>query len=230
MNKKDSSIPETVGIIMDGNRRYAKEKGLPVAMGHRTGFNKLKEVLDWSKELGVKYVIAYALSTENWKRDKTEVGALLDLFRFAVKEAEKSLKKSVRQIRFIGEISRFPDDLAQSMLDAEKKIGDPNGIDLYLAVSYGGRGEIIDAIKKLNPEEKEELSEESFSKKLLTSSIPDPDIILRTGGEMRLSNFLLWQSAYSELFFVKTLWPAFTKDEFAGILEEYGRRKRNFGK
>lgn len=230
MSKSNNVIPETIGIIMDGNRRYAKEKGFPISVGHFQGFQKLKEVLRWSSEKNIKHVIAYAFSTENWKRDPSEVDALMNLFRSAISELNNSFKKTVRRIHFIGDIKKFPKDLYQSMKDVEKKEGDKDGIELHLAVSYGGRSEIVEAIKNIKKSDLSKVDELYISKKLYTGKIPDPDLILRTGGEVRLSNFLLWQSAYSELFFINTLWPAFTKAEFASILDEYGRRKRNFGK
>lgn len=227
MNER--KVPETIGIIMDGNRRFARAKGVPVILGHRAGFEKLKEVTLWAREAGVKRVIAYTLSTENWKREKEEVSNLLNLFRFAISKVSQILRKGVKRIRFIGNLKMFPNDLHLSMLKAEKMVGKNDGVELILAVSYGGRDEIVSAVKKIKKSEIENLCEETFSKKLFTSDLPDPELILRTGGEVRLSNFLLWQSAYSELFFSKTLWPAFTKREFVAILDEYGRRKRNFG-
>lgn len=224
------NTPETIGIIMDGNRRFARARNLPIALGHRAGFEKLKDVVVWASERGVKRIVAYALSTENWKRDKEEIDNLLNLFRYALSKTESILRRGVKKISFMGNLRMFPDDIYNSMKKVEEKKGVGDGLELVLAVSYGGRSEIVEAVKKLSLRDRKNLSEDILSRNLYTKNFSDPDLILRTGGEMRLSNFLLWQSAYAELFFSKTLWPAFTKSEFVAILDEYGRRKRNFGR
>lgn len=217
-----------IGIIMDGNRRYAKERGLPTLAGHKAGYDKLREVVRWAHEAGVKYLIAYAFSTENWKREKEEVGYLMDLFRFALKNELAELKKERISVRFIGERTRLPKDIQTEMVRVEEatKGGE---VTLVLAVSYGGRQEIIDAVKNASVAGVA-VTEETFSDFLYTKGMPDPDLVIRTSGEQRISNFLLWQMAYSELFFTKTYWPALTKEEFLGILQEFSMRERRLGK
>jgi undecaprenyl diphosphate synthase len=217
---------KTIGVIMDGNRRFAKEKGMLVSWGHKEGFEKFKEVVKWSNDVGVEHLIAYCFSSENWKRSEDEVNDLMQLFKEALEQLDE-VKESGR-IDWIGDISRFPKDIQDGLISKKEATKDKSGISVHLALSYGGRDEIIRAIQKAK-ENKVELTENNFQTFLDTANVPDPDIIIRTGGEMRLSNFLLWQGAYSELFFTKTLWPAFTKEEFVSILEEYGKRTRRFG-
>lgn len=220
----------TVGIIMDGNRRWAKGRGLPTLEGHRVGLNeKLRDVLLWCKEFGVANVMVYAFSTENWNRTKEEVIYLMDLFRCMITEmVAESLEKDTRLI-FIGERDRLDKDIITMMEDAEEDTRKCASFTLGIALSYGGRTEIIDAIHRIPKERIDTITEEEFSTMLWTHDIPDPDLIIRTSGEERLSNFLPWQSAYSELFFVKTLWPDFTREEFKRILDEYAKRQRRFG-
>ncbi len=216
---------------MDGNRRWAKEQELPTNEGHRRGYEKLKEVMVWSREAGIPHVIIYGFSTENWQRSETEVGYLMHIFRFILEnEIGKMLEERMR-VRFIGDLSRFSEDIQQMMRRMETESeGKEHDCTLHLAMSYGGRAEIVAAANALVREGKTTISEENFSQALWTKGIPDPDLIVRTGGEKRLSNFLPWQSVYSELFFVDTKWPAFTKDEFERILTEYSVRERRRGK
>lgn len=223
------SICNCIGVIMDGNRRWAKENSLPSLEGHRRGYAKLKEFLGWAKESQIKVVIAFALSTENWKRTREEVGYLMDLFRYALGHEIDSLIKENTKLVFIGDKSAFPDDIQKLMNDAEEKTKNFPGTILAIAASYGGRQEILEAAKKL-AEKVATITEESFAKALYTHDLADPDIILRTGGEERLSGFLTWQSVYSELFFTKTLWPDISREEFQKILAGFEARKRNFGK
>ncbi len=222
-------IPRSIGIIMDGNRRWAKGKGLPTLEGHRVGYEKLRDVLLWSKEFGVANVMVYAFSTENWNRTKEEVSYLMDLFRYIITEmVTESLKKDTRLI-FLGERSRLDTDIIAMMNDAEERTRHCSSLTLGIALSYGGRTEIIDAIRRIPKDRLVTLTEEEFAALLWTHEIPDPDLVIRTSGEERLSNFLTWQSAYSELFFVKTLWPDFTREDFKRILDEYAKRQRRFG-
>lgn len=217
---------KTIGIIMDGNRRFAKGKDMPVPWGHKQGFEKFKETVRWADEVGVEHLIAYCFSSENWKREDAEVNALMHLFEEALEELN-DVKESGK-IDWIGDISRFPKNIQDGLISKKEATKDREGICVHLALSYGGRDEIVRAIKKAK-ENNFEIREDNFGSLLDTSNVPDPDIIIRTGGEKRLSNFLLWQSAYSELFFTDTLWPAFTKEEFMSILDEYGKRTRRFG-
>lgn len=229
MAKNKKNI-ECIGVIMDGNRRWAKNRGKWSNFGHDAGYEKIKELLKWSKEVGVGCVIVYAFSTENWGRSKREVNYLMNLFRRMIDEKMRLVHEEKVRVRFLGFLKRFPKDVQDLIKKLEEESKIYKGNTLALALSYGGRGEIISAIKKLNPKRIQSLTEEDFSKHLWTSGMPEPDIIIRTGGEMRLSNFLPWQSTYSELFFTKTYWPDFSKKEFSGILEEYYGRQRRMGK
>ncbi|MCR4334444.1 MAG: polyprenyl diphosphate synthase [Patescibacteria group bacterium] len=226
----EQKIPQCIGIIMDGNRRWAKEKGLPTFAGHKAGYDKLKETVRWAKGVGIKHIIAYAFSTENWKRPKEEVGYLMDLLRFFVKNEIEELKKENVHVRFIGELERLPEDIRKGIIEIEEKT--KNGtLTLAVAVSYGARNEIVNALKRIVRENKvDEITEENFDDFLWTSSIPNPDLVIRTSGEQRLSNFLLWQVAYSELFFTKTYWPNFSQEEFLKIIEQFSNRERRNGK
>ncbi|MBX9906713.1 di-trans,poly-cis-decaprenylcistransferase [Patescibacteria group bacterium] len=226
----DSVIPACIGVIMDGNRRWARAHERRSFEGHTEGYARFKDFLGWAKTAGVTHVVAYAFSTENWKRGEDEVGHLLKLFQtFLIHDAEKicsDLENPVR-VRFIGDRTRFSLDTQVLMESLEHRTAHVEVRTVNIAVSYGGRLEILEAIKKMKDEK--EVTEETFASHLWTAGIPDPDLIIRTGGEMRLSNFLPWQSVYSELFFTKTEWPAFTEKEFLEILESYSARKRNFG-
>lgn len=218
-----------MGVIMDGNRRWAKERGLPTALGHRAGYKKLKEVVSWAKEAGVSNVIVYAFSTENWERSKKEIEALLSLFKGALKQQDVFRKQKTR-VRFIGQVERFPNGVKNSIKEMEDATKEYKEMNLFVALSYGGRAEIVSAVNKLLEEKAKSVSEKEFSSYLWTANTPDPELIIRTGGEKRLSNFLAWQSVYSELFFTDTYWPAFTKREFKSILAEYEKREERKGK
>lgn len=225
-----NKTPNCIGIIMDGNRRWAKARGLPAFLGHTEGYKKFKEFVRWAKEHNVKHIIAYAFSTENWKRSKEEVDHLMGLLRNILDHEVAALKKEGVKLRFIGETERFPKDIIEKLENMESETASLSEIEVFITLSYGGRAEIVSAIKKLAPSDIENLTENSFSEFLFTKEIPDPDLVIRTGGEMRLSNFLLWQSAYSELFFSKTYWPDFTRQEFAAIIDEFSSRERRNGK
>jgi len=225
-----SSISQCIGIIMDGNRRWAKAKGLPTFEGHRRGYEKLKEVLSWTKEAKISCLIIYGFSTENWKRSTEEVSYLLDLFRLVFTKELEFFKKENRKIVCVGERERFPEDLRKFMEKAERETSNLSGTTLVLALSYGGRSEIVSAVKKIVTAGVKDITKENFAKFLWTKDLPDPDLIIRTGGEKRLSGFLPWQSVYSELFFTDTQWPDFSKEEFDGVISEFSCRKRNFGK
>lgn len=222
--------PETVGlsvgIIMDGNRRWAKSHGKPSFEGHREGAERLKEMVRWAERANVTHVIAYAFSTENWKRGEEEVGALMKLLEEYLKGDLRELREHA-QIRFIGEREKFNVSIQQAMDEVERG-SQKTGPVLAIALSYGGRSEIVRAAQNLSSAGIE-ITEASLGEKLMTTGIPDPDLIIRTGGEQRLSNFLPWQSVYSELVFTKTLWPDFSEEEFLEHLSVFRDRKRNFG-
>jgi undecaprenyl diphosphate synthase len=226
----EKSIPKTVGIILDGNRRWAKERGLPTLEGHRQGAETLRACLKWAKDAGVTTLIVYGFSTENWKRTEEEVSGLMDMIAHFAKEMVPRALETGTRIRFIGLLEKLPEKTRASIAALEKKTQEGEGIELVVALSYGGRAEIVEAMKRVSESEKETLTEEVFGGKLWTAGILDPDLIIRTGGQKRLSNFLLWQCAYSELFFIDTYWPAFTQEMFHDILREYGNRQQNRGK
>ncbi len=218
-----------VGIILDGNRRWAKAKGLSKLEGHRAGTETLNNTVRFVQDSGVKHLIVYAFSTENWNREPTEVTYLMDLFRTSIQKEAKELGKEGVRIRFVGQRERFSTGLQQSMHDIEKETAQNNAMTLWVCLSYGGRAEIIAATRAIIVSG-EEITEKSLARHLWTAEMPEPDIIIRTGGEKRLSGFLPWQSVYSELFFSDTLWPDFKKEEFDSILTEFALRERRHGK
>ncbi|MHB1118330.1 MAG: polyprenyl diphosphate synthase [Minisyncoccota bacterium] len=221
---------QCVGVIMDGNRRWARTHDKPVFEGHNEGYKKLQEVTGWAREAKIPHVVAYAFSTENWQRSEDEVGYLMKLFRFVIEnEVDRMVKERVR-IRFVGERTRFSEDIQKGMAEIEAATGKAYDVTLHIAVSYGGRAEILAAVNALQVDGGGVVSEELFSSKLWSYPMPDPDIIIRTGGEMRLSGFLPWQAIYSELFFLSTLWPDFSREEFDGVLAEFQTRERRRGK
>ena len=226
----DTNIPASIGIIMDGNRRFAKASGLPSLEGHRAGYEKMREVISWSKEVGIRNLIVYAFSTENWNRSNEEVEYLMDLFRLVIGTIVENAKKEDTRVLFLGERARVPEDIVKQVSWAETETARGASFTLGIALSYGGRAEIIDAIHRIPKELLTTFSEKELSDLLWTKDIPDPDLIIRTSGEKRLSNFLPWQSVYSELFFIETLWPDFTREEFDRIVSEYGARERRRGR
>lgn len=220
--------PTCVGIIMDGNRRWAKGKGLPKLEGHRAGVKTLKEAARFARDRGVKHLALYAFSTENWNREPVEVSYLLDLFRETIQNEVEELRKEGIQTRFVGQKERFSTDMRQAMDAVEKENPETHALTLWICLSYGGRAEILAAAQAAANEG--EITESSLARHLWTAQMPEPDLIIRTGGEKRLSNFLTWQSIYSELFFTDTFWPDFSKEEFGSILEEFAQRERRRGK
>ncbi len=219
---------------MDGNRRFAKKTGVTTLEGHKAGYSKLKDVLSWAEEAGVRCVIAYAFSTENWKRDPGEASYIMELFRFALQnEIDTFIQRKVR-VRVVGDRSRLSLDLQKMIRVAEERTTRFTSMTLVIAFSYGGRAEIVDTCIRLAEKYKKgeikKIDEKIVSGHLWTGDIPDPDLIIRTSGEMRLSNFLPWQSVYSELAFTETLWPDLTKGEFIDILNNFEKRARRNGK
>lgn len=226
----ESKVPNCVGIILDGNRTWAKNKGLPKLEGHSVGLLKtLKNTTLFVRDAGIKHLVVFMFSTENWSREPAEVSYLMDLFRSSIKKELGELGKEGVRVRFAGQRERFSPDLQGAMINAEKETENNSAITLWACMSYGGRAEITQAAKKV-AESGKEITEESIGEHLWTAGMPDPDIIIRTSGQLRLSGFLTWQSIYSELFFTKTLWPDFSKEEFESILKEYTERERRLGK
>ena len=218
-----------VGFIMDGNRRWAKEQSLPTLVGHQVGKDIFYNSIGWVKEQNISHAVYYAFSTENWLRETEEVSYLMDLFSSFISSilTEKSIKNT--RVRFIGSRIKFSNELQLLMEELETQTAQYIETTVWIALSYGGRAEIVDACNQAITVGKS-VDENTFSQYLYTSHMPDPDLIIRTGGEKRLSNFLPWQSVYSELFFSDTYWPAFTNEEFTRIVGQYGERKRRRGK
>ena len=223
--------PRSVGIIMDGNRRWAKERGLPTFDGHLKGLEKLYEIAEWAEEdTSVEEVTLYAFSTENWNRDPAEVNYLIELLERAFKKDLARFVKIGVRLRFIGSRERVSAHLQGILNEAEEKTRDGTKGTLVIAFSYGGRAEIISAVNKLLMEGKTEVDEAAFKDAMWSAGLLDPDLIIRTGGEQRLSNFLTWQSVYSELFFTDTKWPDFSWEEFSRIIDDFKTRERRHGK
>lgn len=219
-----------IAIIPDGNRRWAKAQGLPTVAGHKAGAEKLREVQAWAREIGIRYLTFYGLSTENWNRAKEEIGYLVKLIEEKLVEWVHTSKKEPVRIKFIGERGRFSESIQRQLEVIERDTAKYDSFTLVIALSYGGRSEIISAIKNLEQSELSSLTEENFIEHLWTRGIPDPDLVLRTGGFKRLSNFLPWQSAYSELYFTNTLWPDLSREEFEKAVNFFLETKRNFGR
>jgi undecaprenyl diphosphate synthase len=226
---------EHVAIIMDGNGRWATRQGLPRLVGHRNGAARVREIVDICPDIGVKYLTLYAFSTENWKRAESEVAGLMSLFRrYILKEAKKLHANKVR-VRFIGDRSKLDRKLIDLMARLEEKTAENNHLNLTIALNYGGRDELTRAIRTLTEDAAEgrvapeDISEQSIGYYLDTRYLPDPDLVIRTSGEQRISNFLLWQSAYAEYAFVDTLWPDFDAEAFQALVSGYGVRDRRFG-
>ena len=224
-------VPRHVGIIMDGNGRWAAARGLPRVEGHRRGVERSKEIIETAAELGIKALTIYTFSMENWQRPSSEVTTLMKLLELYLKKELDGLIRHGIVFRTIGDIDRLPDHIQDIVRDAEGRTSSNKGMMLVTALSYSGRSEILRAVKRVlyAGVKPEELTEEVFNSYLDTAGIPAPDLIIRTSGEMRISNFLLWQAAYSEFYFTETLWPDFTKDEFLLAIQDYQRRERRFG-
>ncbi len=224
-------VPKHVGIIMDGNGRWAEQRGLPRIEGHRRGVERSREIIEIAVELGINVLTLYAFSTENWQRPSAEVATLMMLLEsYLKKELDLLINKDI-VFKTIGDIQRLPEHIQYIIRHAEEKTASNKGMKLITALSYSGRDEILRTVKKLLAAgiKPENLSEEILNSHLDTAGLPPPDFIIRTSGEMRLSNFLIWQAAYSELYFTDTLWPDFTKDEFLIAIQDYQRRERRFG-
>ncbi len=225
-----NNVPQCVGFIMDGNRRWATAQGKSLLDGHRAGYSTFKNIVEAVYDAHIPHMVCYAFSTENWKRTEEEVGYLMSLLEQALAELPNLLQKKGKiNLRVIGELGALSQKLREAVTDAESKNYDDPDLTVWVALSYGGRREIVDAVNRA-VSAGTLVSEESFGGMLWTHGMPDPDLIIRTSGEMRTSNFLLWQSAYSELFFTKTLWPDFGESQFQSILHEYATRERRKGR
>ncbi|MDL2249557.1 isoprenyl transferase [Lachnospiraceae bacterium OttesenSCG-928-J05] len=230
------NAPKHVAIIMDGNGRWAKERGLPRNMGHTQGAKTVEQICEDAHDLGVKYLSVYAFSTENWNRPASEVTALMTLLRSYMKNSIKRAMKNDMRVRVIGDKTRLAPDLQRDIAGLEETTKDNTGLSFQIAINYGSRDEMIRGMRKLADQvakgqlKSEDITEEVFAEALDTNGIPDPDLLIRTSGELRISNFLLWQLAYTEFYFTDVLWPDFNKDELAKAIAYYNERDRRFGK
>jgi undecaprenyl diphosphate synthase len=219
-----------IGVILDGNRRWAKERNLPTLKGHTQGFENLKNLVQWAQEAEIPHLVVYAFSTENWKRGEEEVGYLMNMIRTQLTKQFSELRNEQTAVHVVGDVSLFPNDIQELIHKLHAENSPQAQYHVWIAASYGGRAEIVSAVNKLLEKKNVSVTEEEFAQALWTAGMPDPDVIIRTGGDRRLSNFVTWASVYSELFFVDTFWPSFSKEQFLQILEEYAVRKRNYGK
>ncbi len=235
LHSDTSEPPVHVAIIMDGNGRWAQAQGLPRAIGHRHGADAVKTVVQSAAEMGVRYLTLYGFSSENWKRPAAEISDLMGLLRYYLRSEVAYLHENEIRLRVIGDRQRLDSDIVSLIEEAERRTEDNRALTLVIALSYGGREEITAATRRvaeavaagtLRPEE---IDESTVSQHLFTADIPDPDVLIRTSGEQRISNFLLWQSAYTEFIFVDTLWPDFSRKDFEESIREYHRRERRYG-
>lgn len=235
MDEETLNMPEHVAIIMDGNRRWAKSLGKQPSEGHKAGAETLRQIAKDCNNLGIKYLTVYAFSTENWKRSKEEVSYLMFLLKSYLKDFSKKASKENIRIKVLGNIDILEKDLQKSILNAVEETKDATGLTLNIAFNYGGRAEIVNAAKKIahkvenNQLNIEDIDESLFADNLYTAGEPDPDILIRPGGELRVSNYLLWQLAYTEFFFIQKYWPEFTKQDLLEIIEQFNKRNRKFG-
>jgi undecaprenyl diphosphate synthase len=236
LSSNKGNLPKHLAIIMDGNGRWAKQKGLPRIAGHRAGVKALQNVVNFSATEGIKVLTVYAFSSENWKRPRTEVSMLMELFTTSLQQRFKELHGNNVRLRFIGDLTSFPEKLRQSMTDTENLTTSNTGLELVVAVNYGGRWDITNAFKALNKKindeslKLEDITEDLIGEFMCLADLPEPDLFIRTGGEIRISNFLLWQLAYTELYFDDCLWPDFDTERLGKALQWYAGRERRYGR
>lgn len=229
------NIPQHIAIILDGNGRWAKKKGMPRNFGHTQGSKNVERICEDAYKMGVKYLTVYAFSTENWKRPKEEVDALMNLLRNYMKTCLKTAEKNRMRVRVLGDKTALDDDIRSRIAELEEATKNNDGLNFQIALNYGSRDEMVRAMKKMCMDvkkgklEAEQIDEKLFETYLDTHDIPDPDLMIRTSGEQRLSNYLLWQLAYSEFYFTDVLWPDFTKEDLAEAIAYYNGRDRRFG-
>ena len=235
-NIDKTRLPKHVAGIMDGNGRWAKQRGLDRSMGHVEGVNTVRRITEIASEIGVKYLTLYTFSTENWNRPQEEVDALMNLIVVAIERETPDLIKNNVRLTMVGDVARMPEFASNRLRKCMDDTSHCNGLTLILALSYSSRWEILEACKSIATQVKdgklsiEEITDDLFSSNLATKNIPDPDLLIRTAGDYRISNYLLWQIAYSELYFTQTFWPDFSKDDFCAAVIEYQSRERRFGK
>ncbi len=224
------TVPESVAIILDGNGRYAKKNNITRYMGHKAGCDNLETILEETVRLNIKYLTVYAFSTENWKRSEEEINGLFKLFDLYLNRIRKKAIENEVSVKFIGDIEKFKKNIYESCIQLEEETKKFDKCIFSIAFNYGGRDEIVRAINRIIKDgNSTSIDENTFSKMLDTKDIKDPDLLIRTSGELRLSNFLIWQSAYTELYFTDVLWPEFTIDEYHKAIDDYNKRSRRFG-
>lgn len=229
------NVPQHIAIILDGNGRWAKSKGMPRNYGHAQGSKNVEKICEEAWRMGIKYLTVYAFSTENWSRPQDEVDALMKLLRNYMKTCLKTAKKNDMKIRVIGDVTRLDEDIRTRILELEEATKDNGGLNFQIAINYGSRDEIVRAVRKLAADcaagkiESTEIDERVIEQYLDTHDIPDPDLLIRTSGEQRLSNYLLWQLAYTEFYFTDVPWPDFSKEELIKAIEQYNARDRRYG-
>lgn len=230
IKKSERRLPEHIAIIMDGNGRWAKKRALPRTAGHAAGSKKFKEIARYCNKIGIKYLTVYAFSTENWRRPQSEVDAIMNIFRDYLKDSANFKNENIR-LNFIGDKSGMPEDIAELMDKAEKDSENATGLRCYMAINYGGRDEIVHAVRSIVKEQIpcESITEKTISEHIYTKDYPDPELIIRPSGEYRLSNFLIWQAAYSEFWYSDVLWPDFTTKDLEKAIDDYNQRNRRFG-
>ena len=235
MEDENKGLPLHIGIIMDGNRRWAKSKGKMASEGHKVGADTLDKMLHYANKIGIKYLTVYAFSTENWKRAENEVSVIMKLLKKYIDDFLGGMDDENIKVNILGDISKLNKNLQKSLNETIEKTKNNTGLTFNIAFNYGGRDEIVRAVKKITHKvllgeiTEDDITEELISENLYTKNMPDPDLIIRTSGELRLSGFLIWQSAYSELYFVEKNWPEFTEKDLYEAIEEYKRRNRRFG-
>ncbi len=226
----ENNLPQHVGIIMDGNGRWAKKRGLPRIFGHRAGVKTVRNIVEIASKLGIKCLSLFAFSTENWYRPKNEVKGLFNLLKHYIKSERENLKKNNIKLIVSGDISRFDEQTKRTLLKLIEDLKNNTGLVLNLCLNYSGRQEIINAVNKILASGIKKITEKEFEKFLYTKDLPDLDLLIRTSGELRISNFMLWQLAYTELYFTKTLWPDFSQKEFVLAIKDFQMRERRFGR
>ena len=235
MEYDKENMPKHIAIIMDGNRRWAKAKGKPASFGHKEGAKTLEKIVRYANKIGLKYITVYAFSTENWKRAEDEVSALMLLLQNYLDDYSKRADSENIKVKILGDITAFSQGMQKSIINCMERTKNNTGVNFCIALNYGGRNEIVGAVKKIAQEVKEgkidinQIDEKIISDRLYTTEIPDPDLVIRTSGEIRLSNFLPWQTVYSELLFIEKNWPDFTEEDLDNAIIEYQKRTRKFG-
>lgn len=227
---KSQVVPKHIAIIMDGNGRWAKKRGLPRTAGHAVGAKTFKTIARYCNKIGVEHLTVYAFSTENWKRPAEEVETIMNILRDYLKDSKNYIKENI-MLKFVGDRSVLPDDIKELMQTSEDDSKNATGLCCHLAINYGGRDEIVHAVRRIVDEgiKPEDITEQTISERLFTADYPDPELVIRPSGELRLSNFLIWQSAYSEFWFSDVLWPDFSPKDVDKAIADYNRRNRRFG-